>query len=143
MKYIFLTIAYLATYAFAFSFCTGDKYDQGYCKITSVENNYDPNVARATPDCEGLCEMVADHGGHWNVVLTGNDPATLMNVNNCSLRLARGIGQANPLGFRVAKQDILDLVDGTIILAHATGVTWVPLKGNMTCDGKDVNWWVD
>ncbi|KAF7539647.1 hypothetical protein G7054_g1988 [Neopestalotiopsis clavispora] len=146
MKAIILAIALLtslATRAIADPMCAGDKYDQGYCQITSVETNNSADITRMTSDCKGICGIVADHAGDWKVVLTGNKTATLIEVNYCSLRIARGINQANPLAFRVAKQDILDLVDGAITFSNATGDQWISLKGNMTCDGKDVRWWVN
>ncbi|ETS75052.1 hypothetical protein PFICI_13536 [Pestalotiopsis fici W106-1] len=143
MKFTSLTIGCLAAIAIADSICAGDKYDQGYCQITSVETIDDADITRTIADCERLCENIADHDGDWHVDLTGtSNNVTLININHCRLKLAWSMDQDDLPEFRVAKQDILDLVDGAIIFAEAEGVDWVFLKGNMTCDGKDVSWWV-
>lgn len=140
---LFLTL--VAAWARAGSSCTGDPAVAGYCTPETWE---DRTTADAPPvegrsGCEDACKGVASDGGDWFANLTGAAPGEKRSVvgYDCAFSLGRGPGQADPLAFSLANQDILDIYRGAIERFAKDGR--LAATGTMRCEGMEVTWWID
>jgi hypothetical protein len=140
---IFLTL--FSALARASSYCTGEPSVAGYCTPETWEGrttNGAPAVEGAS-GCEAACLGVASDAGDWFANLTGaaaGEKRSLVGYD-CTFSIGRGPGQADPLTFSLANQDILDIYAGAIQRFAWDGR--VAATGTMRCEGKEVAWWID
>ncbi|KAK6070126.1 hypothetical protein SCUP234_06884 [Seiridium cupressi] len=141
-QYALILLASLAAFTSAQS-CTGDKSVAGYCTPDTWTAHPINSSAPTNAECQDACHGVASDAGDWFANLTGSAPGERRSVVGfpCQFSIGRGPGQADPLSFSFANQDILDVYDGAISRFGSSGRT--AATGTMTCEGKKVTWWVD
>lgn len=142
MKQTTLALAAVASIANAAA-CTGDKTIVGYCTPNTWTVQPINSSAPTNAECQDACTGVSSDAGDWFANLTGIPAGQRRSVVGypCQFALGRGPGQADPLEFPFANQDILDIYDGVISHFGSSGRT--AATGTMTCEGKSVSWWVD
>lgn len=139
MKAFAITTAFMATLTTA-AWCTGDKTVVGYCTPDTWTAQPINSSAPTNDECQDACQGVASDAGDWFANLTGIAAGARRSVVGypCQFALGRGPGQADPLEFSFANQDILDIYDRVISRFGSSGRT--AATGTMTCEGKKVQW---
>jgi hypothetical protein len=145
MLAFYLVLPLIAGLAAAQNPCTGDPSITGYCTPLTwdaePQNDTDPTV----DDCGYACRIgVAGDAGDWAADLTGSADGERRRVVGfpCEFAIGRGPGQADPIRFSMANQDILDIYAGVIDRFNSS-TGRVAGSGTMTCEGLLIRWWVD